>query len=137
MKRKILFIIVLFIVFIIISIIDKDYQINKEFKNMFNISTDELEKNYGSEIEEIFRLYNNGEYDIPTVSYFSHSNVESVVDITINKYEDFDSSYGNLVDSKSAFLVFKFKRIPVLNLDILESITPGKEYFNLDKFTIH
>ncbi|MBS7528768.1 hypothetical protein KHM83_19050 [Fusibacter paucivorans] len=124
MKRKIILILLLVAIIVTISIHDKDYQINSVFKNMFDMESEALKKIYGSEVAEIFYLYDIDTYDTPKVSSISYSNTESVVDITIYKYEDSEQSYGNLVDSKSAFLRFKFKRIPILNLDLLEGITP-------------
>lgn len=136
-KNKIIILITL-IVIVLICTYDRQYQIENEFESMFSQTQEELDEQYGQGVERIFNLYRNEGYDKPFISmmpskysYRIVKTTENLVYLSTNKYDKNYGSYGNELGFDSTQLVFKFKKIPVLNLDILEEVVDEDIYHGI------
>lgn len=107
------------------SIFDKSLQVDREIQSLKTMSSEERLARYGQEVNDLYELYDSGEYAEPLVYNFD-SIIDNHMVIMAFKYD----TDGSAIDQKQTSLILKFRRIPVLNIDLLEDILPGDMNFN-------
>ncbi len=126
MKSRNIVIALLIVILIIISNVDRRFQINKEFQSMLTRTIDASvnSKLYGPGLERLLNLYQNESYNEPQLSIVGDYKKETIISITVMKYDNTGEAYGNVTSSDSTYFRCVFYSIPILNIDFLRRVIP-------------
>lgn len=111
MRSKIVMLsIILVASLMLLNIFDVRYQFFKEIQSISNMSTNDIEKKYGVEVSNLYKLSDSDGYTLPTISYFKLSKNAYIMNFTLILYEDSEDTFGNVIDSISVDVNIPIKK---------------------------
>lgn len=121
MRNKIIMLsIILVTSLILLNIFDVRYQFFKEIQSISNMSTNDIEKKYGIEVSNLYKLSDSDGYALPTISYFKLNKNAYIMNFTSILYENSEDTFGNVIDSISVDVHIPIKRNTIFLFEILD-----------------